>query len=67
MLLGAVGTLVERALTIALLLGVFVVLGAITAAEASPQANQAILHAVHIDIKALIDHVLTGLHLSGQK
>ncbi len=67
MLLGAVGTLVERALTVALLVGLFVVVGAITAAEASPQANQAIFHALHIDIKVQVDHLLTMLHLSGQK
>ena len=39
--------------------------GAITGAEASPQANSAIKAAVHIDIKRTIDHLLLLLHLNG--
>jgi hypothetical protein len=66
-LVGAVGALVERTLMSVLLLGLFAVVAAITAAEASPQANHALMVAFHINIKSQVDHLLLLLHLNGQK
>lgn len=59
--------LLERLLTITLLLGLFAVVGIIAAAESSEQANHALVAYLHIDIRQQITHLLTVLHLNGPR
>jgi hypothetical protein len=56
--------LLERLLTIALLLGLFAVVGVIAAAESSEQANHALAVYLHLDIRQQVTHLLTILHLN---
>jgi hypothetical protein len=55
--------LVERTLVVLLLVGLFVLVGVVTAAETSAGANQALLHALHFDVKAHVDQLLNSLHV----
>jgi hypothetical protein len=61
--IGDVVALVERTLVALLLLGLFAVVGVVTAAETSTQANLALLGVLHFDIKAHVDQLLSSLHL----
>jgi len=67
MLAEAVVTLLERALTVVVLLGLFAVVGTITVAEASAQANHSLAVVLHFDIREQVKHLLIMLHLGGQK
>jgi ribosomal protein L37E len=62
-MIGEVVALVERTLVVALLIGLFVVVGVATAAETSTATNQALLHALHFDVKAHVDQLLNSLHV----
>ncbi len=62
-MIGDVVALVERSLVALLLIGLFAVVGVITAAETSTQANLALLGLLHFDVKTHVDQLLTSLHL----
>jgi hypothetical protein len=61
--IGDVVAMVERTLVALLLLGLFAVVGVITVAETSTQANLALLGVLHFDVKAHVDQLLSSLHL----
>lgn len=63
----ALGALIERLFTIALLIALFAIVGLITAAESSTSANAALTAYLHYDIKAHLDALLTLLHIHLQK
>lgn len=58
-----VATVVERLFTVALVVALFVVVGSIAAAEASPPANHFLSQLLHFDIKSHVDALLAMLHL----
>ncbi|HEV2235762.1 MAG TPA: zinc ribbon domain-containing protein [Ktedonobacterales bacterium] len=62
-IIGDIVALVERVMVIALLLGLFVVVGLVTAAETSSQANLALRGVLHFDVKSHVDQLLNALHI----
>jgi hypothetical protein len=63
LIIGDIVALVERTIVVVLLLGLFVVVGVVTAAETSSQANLALRGALHFDVKAHVDQLLNALHI----
>jgi ribosomal protein L37E len=62
-MIGDVVALVERLMVVLLLLGLFAVVGVVTAAETSSQADLALRGLLHFDVKAHVDQLLNSLHL----
>jgi hypothetical protein len=62
-MIGDVVALMERTIVVLLLLGLFTVVGVITAAETSSQADLALRGVLHFDVKAHVDQLLNSLHL----
>jgi hypothetical protein len=63
LIIGDIVALVERTMMIALLLGLFAVVGVVTAAETSSQADLALRGVLHFDVKTHVDQLLNTLHI----